>query len=40
MKAIEIYDARCGFKTIKAVKLKSHELIPQEGGCLLLKYEI
>jgi ribosomal protein S18 acetylase RimI-like enzyme len=32
--------ARCGFKTVEAVELKSHELIPHEGGCLLLKCEI
>jgi ribosomal protein S18 acetylase RimI-like enzyme len=32
--------ARCGFKTVAAVELKSHDLIPHEGGCLLLKCEI
>jgi ribosomal protein S18 acetylase RimI-like enzyme len=32
--------ARCGFKTVKAVELKAHELIPHEGGCLLMKSEI
>ena len=32
--------ARCGFKTVEAEELKSHELIPHEGGCLLLKCEI
>ena len=32
--------ARCGFKTVEAVELKWHELIPHEGGCLLLKCEI
>lgn len=32
--------ARCGFKTVEAVELKSHDLIPHEGGCLLLKCEI
>ena len=32
--------ARCGFKTVKAVTLKPHDLIPHEGGCLLLKCEI
>ena len=31
---------RCGFDTAEAVKLKSHELIPHEGGCLLMKYKI
>jgi len=32
--------ARCGFKTVEAVELKSHELIPHEGGCLLMKCKI
>jgi ribosomal protein S18 acetylase RimI-like enzyme len=32
--------ARCGFKIAEAVELKSHELIPHEGGCLLMKCEI
>jgi ribosomal protein S18 acetylase RimI-like enzyme len=32
--------ARCGFKTVKAVELNSHDLIPHEGGCLLMKCEI
>ncbi len=32
--------ARCGFKTVKSVELKPHELIPHEGGCLLMKCEI
>lgn len=31
---------RCGFKTLESVELKSHELIPHEGGCLLMKCEI
>jgi GNAT superfamily N-acetyltransferase len=31
--------ARCGFKTIETVELKAHELIPHEGGCLLMKCE-
>ncbi len=31
---------RCGFKTVESVELKSHELIPHEGGCLLMKCEI
>jgi GNAT superfamily N-acetyltransferase len=31
---------RCGFKTVKSVELKPHELIPHEGGCLLMKCEI
>jgi GNAT superfamily N-acetyltransferase len=30
----------CGFKTVESVELKSHELIPHEGGCLLMKCEI
>lgn len=32
--------ARCGFETVEPVELKSHELIPHEGGCLLMKCEI
>ena len=32
--------ARCGFKTVKAVELNPHDLIPHEGGCLLLKCAI
>ncbi|UCE07673.1 MAG: GNAT family N-acetyltransferase [bacterium] len=32
--------SRCGFKIAEAVELKSHELIPHEGGCLLMKCEI
>lgn len=32
--------ARCGFETVDAVELKSHALIPHEGGCFLLKCEI
>jgi ribosomal protein S18 acetylase RimI-like enzyme len=32
--------ARCEFKTIETVDLKAHELIPHEGGCLLMKCEI
>lgn len=28
---------RCGFKAVESVELKSHELIPHEGGCLLMK---
>ncbi len=31
---------RCGFKAVESVELKSHELIPHEGGCLLMKCEI
>lgn len=31
---------RCGFKTVKTVELNSHDLIPHEGGCLLMKCEI
>ncbi len=31
---------RCGFEVEKTVDLKSHELIPHEGGCLLMKCEI
>jgi hypothetical protein len=31
---------RCGFKILESVELKSHELIPHEGGCLLMKCEI
>jgi ribosomal protein S18 acetylase RimI-like enzyme len=31
---------RCGFKTVESVELKSHELIPHEGGCLLMKCDI
>lgn len=37
--ALRLY-TRCGFKTVKAVELKPHDLIPHEGGCLLLKCEI
>jgi ribosomal protein S18 acetylase RimI-like enzyme len=28
---------RCGLKIAEAVELKSHEIIPHEGGCLLMK---
>jgi ribosomal protein S18 acetylase RimI-like enzyme len=28
---------RCGFEVAKNVDLKSHELIPHEGGCMLMK---
>jgi ribosomal protein S18 acetylase RimI-like enzyme len=31
---------RSGFEIAKTVELKSHELIPHEGGCLLMKCEI
>lgn len=31
---------RYGFKTVKVVELDPHDLIPHEGGCLLLKCEI
>ena len=34
--ALRLY-ARCGFETVESVELKSHELIPHEGGCLLMK---
>jgi len=32
--------SRCGFKITESVELKSHELIPHEGGCLLMKCAI
>lgn len=32
--------SRCGFIIAEAVELKSHELIPHEGGCFLMKCEI
>ena len=31
---------RCGFDVAENVELKPHELIPHEGGCLLIKCEI
>lgn len=31
---------RCGFIIAEAVELKSHELIPHEGGCFLMKCKI
>lgn len=31
---------RCGFEIVKKVKLESHQLIPHEGGCFLMKYNI
>jgi ribosomal protein S18 acetylase RimI-like enzyme len=31
---------RCGFEVAENVDLKSHELIPHEGGCILMKFEI
>ena len=31
---------RCGFEVEKNVDLKTHELIPHEGGCLLMKCKI
>ena len=31
---------RCGFEVAENVDLKPHELIPHEGGCMLMKCEI
>jgi ribosomal protein S18 acetylase RimI-like enzyme len=31
---------RCGFEIVEKVKLESHQLIPHEGGCFLMKYNI
>lgn len=31
---------RCGFEVVERMDLKSHELMPHEGGCLLMKCEI
>jgi ribosomal protein S18 acetylase RimI-like enzyme len=31
---------RCGFEVEEHIDLKSHELIPHEGGCLLMKYNL
>jgi ribosomal protein S18 acetylase RimI-like enzyme len=31
---------RCGFQVAEHIDLKSHELIPHEGGCLLMKCSI
>ena len=31
---------RCGFEIAQQVELKSHELIPHEGGCLLMKCSV
>lgn len=37
--AIPFYE-QCGFKTIKPVELEPHELIPHQGGCLLMAADI
>ena len=31
---------RCGFEVAKIVDLNSHELIPHEGGCILMKCDL
>lgn len=38
-RAIKLY-AKLGFKIVKNIKLESHELLPHNGGCLLMKVEI
>ena len=38
-KAIKFYKAH-GFKAVREVELKEHELIPHKGGCLLMKAAI
>jgi len=31
---------RCGFKMVENVELESHEFIPHQGGCLLIKCKV
>lgn len=34
--ALPLYE-RCGFEVVQRIDIPSHELIPHEGGCLLMK---
>ncbi len=37
--ALPLYE-RCGFEVVQRVEIGSHELIPHEGGCFLMKCDL